>query len=524
MNLETINETVNVCRYLGYEKRSTYIDGDLILQDIKPDILSIVKINRDVCVSNIRKEDGKVKIEGDVNIGVIYIADDEGNTQRGISSKINFSEVIEFKDVDEESVIKLRYEVGNVEYKVINGRKISLKIPVTFHVKAFSNCDIDIIKGIRDDNDMQTQKMIQNLCSPISTNGTNVELKETLKLNEENSPIGEILECSLCITNREYKISYNKILAKADAKVKVVYIADNERQNIESFETMVPVMGFIDCEGVNEGSKITLDYIVNDYLIRPSYQDMQATSILLDANIQINSYTYECRDVELITDFYTPNMNLKAETKTNEILKNLIEHEENIILSQTLVVPELSNTNILGIDGCASINDKNILNGKIALAGNIDINILYSKKDSKIIENKKLELPFQQVIKIDDINKNMQPIIYVEVDEITYSQNGDNQIEVRTPLRVNVLADNEEEINSITNLEASTESLPQMPSIVIYFVKPGDTLWNIAKNFRSTVEYIKEVNELKDDIIYPGQRLLIPRLQMANNANMLIRR
>lgn len=523
MNVETINETINVCKYVGYEKKVKYIEGDVILQDIKPDILSIVKISRDVCITEIKAEENKIKITGDVNIGIIYIADDSTNSQRGANSKINFSETIDMKDVNENSIIKLKYEVGNVEYKVSNGRKISIRLPINFHVKAFKNCDIDIIKGIRDNDEMQTQKMIQNLCTPIENKSTIIELKENVKLSDTNPSIGEILESHLFITNKEYKLSYNKILAKADAKVKIIYTADNESQTIQSFETTIPIMGFIDFEGINDNSNISLEYTIKDYLIRPSYQDTEANSILIDANIQVDAYAYEKRDVELITDFYTPSLLLKTENQENKVLKDFIDVQENIELNQTLVVPELANTNILNIDGYASINEKNILNGKVAVTGNIDIAILYSKNGSKIIESKKLELPFQQVVKADKLNKDMQAIVYSESGNITYRVNGENQIEVSIPLTVYVSADNEENINSIVSIQISDEKPPRMPSLVVYFVKHGDSLWKIAKHFRSTVDYIKAVNDLKDDVIYPGQRLLIPKFQHCKNtmANLM---
>ena len=48
--------------------------------------------------------------------------------------------------------------------------------------------------------------------------------------------------------------------------------------------------------------------------------------------------------------------------------------------------------------------------------------------------------------------------------------------------------------------------------MVIYFVKPGDTLWKIAKNFKSTINDIVSVNGLEDaNKIYPGQQLYIPK-------------
>ncbi len=43
-----------------------------------------------------------------------------------------------------------------------------------------------------------------------------------------------------------------------------------------------------------------------------------------------------------------------------------------------------------------------------------------------------------------------------------------------------------------------------------YCVQYGDTLYSIAKRYNTTVEAIKNVNNLPSDLIYPGQCLIIP--------------
>ena len=49
-------------------------------------------------------------------------------------------------------------------------------------------------------------------------------------------------------------------------------------------------------------------------------------------------------------------------------------------------------------------------------------------------------------------------------------------------------------------------------SMVIYFVKKGDTLWKIAKEFKSTVDDIKRVNGIENEnVIDVGKQLFIPR-------------
>ncbi len=48
-----------------------------------------------------------------------------------------------------------------------------------------------------------------------------------------------------------------------------------------------------------------------------------------------------------------------------------------------------------------------------------------------------------------------------------------------------------------------------IPESVIYEVKPGDALINIAKQFNTTVDTITKANNIKNDIIYPGEKLRV---------------
>ena len=45
--------------------------------------------------------------------------------------------------------------------------------------------------------------------------------------------------------------------------------------------------------------------------------------------------------------------------------------------------------------------------------------------------------------------------------------------------------------------------------MVIYIVREGDQLWEIAKKYKSTVDAIIEINQLAEENPRPGQKLLI---------------
>lgn len=46
-----------------------------------------------------------------------------------------------------------------------------------------------------------------------------------------------------------------------------------------------------------------------------------------------------------------------------------------------------------------------------------------------------------------------------------------------------------------------------------YTIKEGDSLQKISKNYSITIEELKKINHLKDDLIFSGQSILVPRSQ-----------
>ena len=58
-------------------------------------------------------------------------------------------------------------------------------------------------------------------------------------------------------------------------------------------------------------------------------------------------------------------------------------------------------------------------------------------------------------------------------------------------------------------LSVDMKKLQELPGIVGYIVQPEDSLWTIAKKFHTTVGNIITTNELADDQVKEGQRLLL---------------
>lgn len=53
-----------------------------------------------------------------------------------------------------------------------------------------------------------------------------------------------------------------------------------------------------------------------------------------------------------------------------------------------------------------------------------------------------------------------------------------------------------------------------------YVVKPGDSLYMIAKKYNVSIDNLKQINHLVSNVIYPNQILFIPKNKICNTCNV----
>lgn len=506
MNIETVNEKVKACKFIGHENIVEVVEGDVIVPDIKPDILSLVHVDGNVFITKKEVQDGKVKLDGAVEVFTLYVADDEKASIKGLNALLNFSENIEIPDAKEGMLAIVNYKLIGIEHKILNGRKISVKASIEVDIKVIGEEEIEVTKDLLEPGNIQFRK--ENICLSelVGASCQRVEVKENIMLEEGNPPISEILKTKLNIINCGYKISYNKILVKADLRVNVVYVADNDGMSLETFDTLVPIAGFIDLNGVTDKDLISIDTTLNSSYIKPIYQDLKANGISLEVQIDVCAKAYGEKSLEVLSDLYNPVYEVNLESRRVALKQNIDAKFEELDLSQVLTIPELANASLLDLTVIPNINEMKRNGNKITVEGNANLEILYYDREKKKLDVKRIELPFQKTFDstCEDLNMLVANLEY------TLRENG--QLDLRILLKIVCEDVNQLNLNLISRIEQTENRNVPIASLVIYYVQPGDSLWKIAKTFKTTIELIKIANSLKDDTIFPGQQLIIPKV------------
>ena len=506
MSIEVLQDNICINRLVERKKKEITLESSIIVPDVKPDIVKPIDLSGNVCIYKKEIINGRIKIDGTIDCNIIYLVDSVDESIRGLNSNIDFSEFLEIDSNISEADIDANIIIKNMECEVLNGRKVNLKATIELSARLYSNDGVNILKDINGARGIQKLNKIVQLNSMVGKNTAKSIAKENIILNQEEHVV-EILKKEIRIINKDFKISYNKVVAKSEVSVKILYLTEDGRINY--VEKIIPIMGFIDMENVTEENICDVKYCMKNILVKLNNTD--DNSIYLEIEVEISCYSYETKDVELIQDVYTPFSNIEYNRKSIKAMVGLQNISDKYAINEQILCPEISNSRIYNVSTTTNINTVKIVGSKAIYEGEAFVNILYESTEVTRIDKKEFKFPINYEIDILEGMNEENLDIMLEVENYNVSSQDDN-IQVNIELNISTKMFKTIELNIIDNVEEKELENQEEYSIIVYFVKAGDTLWNIAKKYRSTVENIKQINNIEDeDKLEINQQLFIPR-------------
>lgn len=499
----------NLCinQIVGQKSEKLVIEGDEIVPDVKPDILSIVSTNGNICIFKKEVQDGRVKIDGSINVYVVYIADDEKSSMRALNTSIDFSKTIEMREIKSNMQIECKKELQNIECKILNGRKINLKANVQMMLTAYSNESMEYIDNVENKNDMQLLNQSITINSLVGSGTTKVYAKDTMSI-ENIDNLSEVMKVTFSLENRENKISYNKVLTKADASFKIMYLTDDGR--INTAQVTIPVMGFIDIQDVSEDTICDVSYELKNIIIKPN--NVEEHSVHVESEIEIFCAVFKKQEINMIQDMYSRTTDLQYTQRTIKVIKEKQEITETFHMRKQERIEEIGQNKIYDVEARPSIISSQIEDGKIVYQGEMSLTFIYAEENTSRINVKNVVEPFEFAVTSTDITTRTKIETNITIEKQDFVVMSDSNIDMKLDMNFILNVIKEGEINIIDDVEETETRNKERFSIVIYYTKVGDSLWNIAKKFGSTVDEIARVNNLQNpDLIMPGEQLFIPR-------------
>ncbi len=501
-------------KIVGCEKAQIIQEGEVVLNEGQPDIETILKCDSRIICEDSKAEENRLSYKGRLIINILYCGKDKN--VHNISTEVPINDFINIDDANNKMFTSVYMSISNVECKKLNDRKVGYKI--MSEVKG-TITDTAEIEAITDIYDIPKEQQITNTITTTKTlchKSGSFTLNEDITLPATKLSIEEILSVDCNITNTEFKPQDDIVNASGDVSITMLYTS-TEGGFPEIYEFDIPFNIALDAENTEPSSNEDINLFVKDCYYNVSENDDGEPKIInIEINIGTNIHTSQVEENEILGDAYALNNNIAFDT-TTLCYSNVVCRNRGQCPVKEVVTLDKKNPDMLQIfraTGTAFVDDVNIYENKIVVEGAINIDIMYiTGNDDMPIASHSDSIPFNQTIDARGAMEGMEADINANIAHIGFNMLSDREVEVRCALNTNTVVRDKKCINIITDTIITPllpEIIDKIPSIAIYVVKKGDTLWKLAKKFNTTVNDIATINNIENpDLIYPNQKLII---------------
>lgn len=517
--MEPIKKSIVIDKKIGKETSQILVEGDIIVPDVKPDMEVILQTDASSCIDSREIINERVNFKGKLDINVLYIAKGDEKPIHNITFSTPINDFISMEGIDKSMWVDTGCEITNIDYKMINDRKISFKAVIDVKASVSSNETCDAVVNIEEIPESQQKKKTLKLSKIVDNKDDRFIIKDELIVPSGKPNIREVLQCDVCISNKEIKVSNDKVLITGELIISTLYKGESDDSIIEFMEHEVPFNGAIETEGSDESMFADVDINIQDkfYQVRP---DSDGESRVLDIEISVgaNIKVSSSQEFQTLEDAYCINKTLNM-TKTDIKYPSLICRNKNQcpikeIIQLDEVCPNM--LQVFKVNGKIHLDDVKVIDDKVIVEGIINADILYvAESDDVPLYCYNAIIPYRQVIETKGAKAGDFMIVDVEtgLEHIGFNMLSGKEVELRCVINFNTTVSEEKTIGLITDIEfceLDKESLDSVSSMTIYVVQNEDTLWNIAKKYNTSIEEIIMINEIENpNKIYPGQKLLV---------------
>jgi hypothetical protein len=520
MSIKFARETIKSKKSVSRGSTRIIVENDLIVPDAKPDVGRILFADGDAFITSTEVDNGKVFIEGILRYNILYTEDSQQQYTDSLNANMDFSHTMDVPGVSIGMEARVKLEVEHIECRFINGRKINVKTILGIRSCITEENEYYFLNGVEEGNDVQVLKRSMTLNRFIGSSKAVCAIEDSIEIPSGSPSIKEILRNDIRITNVECKVADNKIIVMGQANIRTMYASDDKERSMRIVEREAPFTQIIDLPGIEEEYDVEIGYEIQNYSFEP-IEDEDGELRLINGEIDVGIWVSVSakEDMDVMVDTYGLRTELGIEKMIVKTEEYFPDNRSQVILKDTLTLdndfPEVAE--IINVFGKPILSEYELEENRVIIKGIVNSHVLYYSDDrEQPVCCLRRDIPLSHTLEIEDIKPNMECEIDLDMEHINYSMISDRDVEVRLVVGVNAKLHNEVEHilveNVIENPLGEERTLQPMPSITIYFVQEGDTLWDIAKKYRSTCDDIAKENKIENTTSIPsGMQVFISR-------------
>ncbi len=517
------NDTGHSVLTKTYEGTSTKeVSTEYNLPDYLPDINRLLKVSAKIGESSKYLSGDTLEYDGKVKFAIIYATSD--GKIRSADFDTDFSGNMGISGASGDCDILFDPGISNVSCRLQNPRKLTAKAKID--AKASVMCRASTVPAVSGKLTPDEEAMLQYRSRAIESiyeldaEELATPVSEDLEIDASMPAIEDIIAVELDPYISDMRSGENKVSYKGDIVANILYLAKTEfPDDIEpenppkyvAFSRKIPISGEIDAQGVTENCVPIASVRTDNLEFRPQENNFgESRTVELDFDYSVFARIFCNEENEITTDMYSTDYQSTEETETLEYETVLYAKAFNFTADGSTPREDTDFDEIVATTATASVENVEKQSGKLIFTGNADVSVILTN-GAGVYMSRNYTIPFRAQTdagRTPDSFDFLASAFVMSASSRLDESNIYSDLEIFIPYVI-FEKHSQEMIRQSNIYKDEPVEHGNAASLTLYYPTVEDTLWDIAKKYRTTIPEIMAANGIPADTV--PSVLVIPK-------------
>lgn len=484
------------------------IDIDFTLPDYYSDISKILKCRAVSRISSKSINGNTILVEGCVTVTVIYCGSD--NCISSYEYQYPFSKKFDTGFNTDGCTLLAKTKCEYINCRAISGRKIDIHGAAGIYVTLKKRKHTDVISDC-DDCNIELLRGSVPATVPMGCADKYLLIEEELELGSGQPDIHCVIRYDAEASITDSKILVGKTVVNGEMIIKLLY-APEDNGVPQTVRYTLPFSQLVEIDGITDGCECESKVSIAHLEIKPRVSATgECRQLILTAKLLITSECCCNNDVAVIVDAYSRKY--EADISKNEICFNKIVENinQNFSCKKSIEFSKGALSAVSDLWCEVKTDGVKFSDNKMCVAGTVTAYIIAT--DSDLIPTfYEKAIDFEYTYPMDTFGEfKCAPEITVTSANFTISS--DCNLDLRIELNICASIYKCSNLPLITDINIDLEkpiSKEKRGAMTVYFADSGEKIWDIARYYYASVDEIKQINQINEDILACDKMILIP--------------
>ena len=517
--MEVITKQIETKQVLRKMIHQFVLDEDYNVPDSRDDVARVVSAEGVVRIEDTKPMENYLRVQGRVEFKILYVAEGFEPKFCFMEGKIPFVEML-YTEGGVQALPEIRNTQVELGTQMIHSRKLRLKAMVELELMEERQKVEELPTDITSDGMIYKKQKPVDILKLHTSKKDIYRIKEEINLPGTKESVGVMLWTDIANRKIDTRLAVDELQVAGELLLFCFYESPDGK--IDWLEQTVPYQGRINCSGIDESMyhhvQANLEEVHAE--VRAD-EDGEMRVLGIEGTLQLYIAVYEEEKLELLEDLYSLEKTCVIETKPTEYEQLVLQNHSKCKVMERLSIPELRNEvlQICHSKGVLRIDRMERRDDGILVEGALYISFLYVRANDQMpFDTWQGVVPVSHLMECGGIDEQVKYHISAALEQLSITLQGGDEIEVKAVLSFQGFFKRVETSDMIQKVKMEPMDLSEIekrPSIVGYIAKEGDDLWSLAKRYSTSVEAIREVNEMSKETLEAGDRLLIFKENMS---------